>query len=417
MAENKLNVRLVLRNATAAEWAEKNPVLLAGEMGIENDTNKMKIGDGTKAWNDLSYAGVDEQTIKGIIDNNREEVTCIDAADSESKTDTEILGEQTGAKKGDKLIIERAIGEEKASYTAYIYDGSAWAAMDGNYDAANVYFGEDMTYTVNIGTLSVPGSGSGTFETKGKSVQQVLSTLMAKESDPNKTNPSVNLSVSNTGTFEIGTKKNLVYSASLNPGSYTYGPATGITAESWTATCTGVDETKATASGTFENIVAEATAKTVTVTAKHTKGATPVTNLGNPCEAKVIDAGSVSKTSAQLIGKRHMFWGVLTNTSELTSTIIRGLKHETSAKKTLATFGATDGAQRVVVAIPASESYGVSKVIMPSALNFDATSLFVKQGATVSVEGAEGYAAAPYNVWIYQPDAIDASETYTITIG
>lgn len=44
-----------LKRATAANWASKNPVLLAGEPGLETDTNKIKFGNGVNAWNQLSY--------------------------------------------------------------------------------------------------------------------------------------------------------------------------------------------------------------------------------------------------------------------------------------------------------------------------------------------------------------------------
>ena len=54
---------------------------------------------------------------------------------------------------------------------------------------------------------------------------------------------------------------------------------------------------------------------------------------------------------------------------------------------------------------------------MPSAMNADATANFVRQAGTVNVEGAEGYTAVPYTIWVYQPAAIDASETYAVTIG
>jgi len=40
---------------TASEWTTENPVLLAGEIGIETDTGKFKIGNGTTAWNSLAY--------------------------------------------------------------------------------------------------------------------------------------------------------------------------------------------------------------------------------------------------------------------------------------------------------------------------------------------------------------------------
>ncbi len=43
------------RRGTAASWTSANPVLLAGEEGFETDTRKSKVGDGTTAWNGLSY--------------------------------------------------------------------------------------------------------------------------------------------------------------------------------------------------------------------------------------------------------------------------------------------------------------------------------------------------------------------------
>lgn len=58
MAERTLNPRIQLRNGTAAQWTSKNPKLLKGEIGIEIDTKKFKIGDGTKLWSDLDYANI-----------------------------------------------------------------------------------------------------------------------------------------------------------------------------------------------------------------------------------------------------------------------------------------------------------------------------------------------------------------------
>ena len=47
--------RFKLRNGTAAAWTAANPVLLAGEIGIETDNRRYKIGDGATAWSSLSY--------------------------------------------------------------------------------------------------------------------------------------------------------------------------------------------------------------------------------------------------------------------------------------------------------------------------------------------------------------------------
>jgi hypothetical protein len=51
-------VQIQLRRGTAAQWTSANPTLASGEVGIETDTNKQKVGDGTTAWNSLAYFNV-----------------------------------------------------------------------------------------------------------------------------------------------------------------------------------------------------------------------------------------------------------------------------------------------------------------------------------------------------------------------
>lgn len=411
-----LNIRIQLRNDTAENWTTQNPILLKGEMGVEIDTGKTKIGNGTDHWKTLKYSGVDEDTIKGIIDNNRSAFT--EVVPNEGETDAQALARVvTNPKKGDMAVVIRTFVEGKKSYTAFIHDGTGFKAMDGNYSADNVYFDEDLTYTVQFGTLAKP-AGSAKFSAKGKNVSQVFASLMAQEANPSKSNPAVSFNThTGFGTFEIGTKRNLVYGATLSAGSYTYGPATGIAAKTWEVTCTGVTGSKSTATGTFENVVAEATAKTITAKATYGDGAIPVTNLGNQYPAGQIKAGSASKTSESLIGVRYMFWGPMNSAStELNSANIRALAHnKASGTGALPTFGAGAGAKKVVVAVPAGRK--ITKVLMPSALNADVTALFVKQGTQVQVQGAEAYAATAYDVYVYQPASIDAGETYTVTIG
>lgn len=416
MADKTLNIRIQLRNDTAENWNTQNPVLLKGEMGVETDTGKIKIGNGTDHWKDLKYSGVDEDTIKGIIDKNRDNFTSVEATKEESDTQA-LAREITNPKKGDMAVVIRIITGDKKSYTAYIHNGTAFTAMDGNYRADNVYFDDDITYTVGIGTLAQP-SGSAKFAAKGKNVEQVFASLMAKEANPSKSNPAVSFNTqTGFGTFEIGTKKNLTYGASLSAGSYTYGPATGITAQSWSVSCTGVAGTKTTATGTFENVVAESNGKRIVATAQYGDGAIPVTNLGNSYKAGQIKAGSATANSNELKGVRYMFWGPMTDASvELNSANIRALAHnKASGTGALSTFGAGKGAKKVVVAVPAGRK--ITKVLMPSALNADVTALFVKQRSQVQVEGANAYAAAAYDVYVYQPASIDAGETYAVTIG
>lgn len=46
---------ITLRRGTAATAASSNPTLAEGEPGYEVDTGRLKIGDGSTAWNSLPY--------------------------------------------------------------------------------------------------------------------------------------------------------------------------------------------------------------------------------------------------------------------------------------------------------------------------------------------------------------------------
>jgi len=63
-------IQIQLRNDTAANWVAANPILSRGEIGIEIDTNKMKIGNGTNSWNDVAYTGVDAAELLPLISYN-----------------------------------------------------------------------------------------------------------------------------------------------------------------------------------------------------------------------------------------------------------------------------------------------------------------------------------------------------------
>ena len=413
MAEKTLTTQIILRNGTTDEWKASTKVLKLGEIGIDTTKNEIRIGDGTHTWKDLKIAGADQEAIQALIDKAEDKVYVRLVENNE--TDTEMLATIANPAQGDMAIVERAVATNANSHTAYVYDGENWCAMDGNYSAENVYFDSDLTYTAPIGVMTVPSSGAGTISAAGKNVKEVLASILAEEKNPVTTQPAASVKITKgNGTFEIGTHKNISYTASLSAGSYTYGPDTGVVAGTVTASFDG--QTKAGATGTFDNVVADGT-KTLSVSITHNEGAVPNTNLGNPYADGKITAGTKTATASQtLVGVRYMFWGPVTTDIELNSANIRALGHkEASASKTLGTFGAGAGAKKVIVAVPAGKK--ITKVIMPSALNADVTALFVKQGTQVDVEGAESYAAAKYNVYVYQPASIDAGETYTVTIG
>jgi hypothetical protein len=47
--------RMQQRRGTASQWTTADPILNAGEIGFESDTNKFKVGDGINHWADLAY--------------------------------------------------------------------------------------------------------------------------------------------------------------------------------------------------------------------------------------------------------------------------------------------------------------------------------------------------------------------------
>lgn len=63
MACQPANVKFQLRRATSSNWTSSNPILSAGEPGVEIDTNKLKIGDGVTRWNLLQYIAGSEGPI------------------------------------------------------------------------------------------------------------------------------------------------------------------------------------------------------------------------------------------------------------------------------------------------------------------------------------------------------------------
>lgn len=48
-------VQFQLRRGLASEWASVNPILAQGELGLESDTKKVKVGNGIDSWSSLQY--------------------------------------------------------------------------------------------------------------------------------------------------------------------------------------------------------------------------------------------------------------------------------------------------------------------------------------------------------------------------
>lgn len=424
MATKTLKTKIIMRNDTAENWRTKNPILDKGEIGVESDTNKFKIGDNATAWNDLGYAGADEAAIENIIAQHRDSLykyTRTDASQSDSDAIAAALGENV-AVQGDIVVITTTVEGSTYEQSAFMYDGTQWAAMTGKVDADKVILQNDITMAGNytqVGNLTKEETKTATFATKGKSVAEALTEIFSKRLQPTITsNPAVTLTFGQAKAYEVGTTVSPTYSASLSAGSYTYGPATGITATSWEISDTA-GNTADSASGSFANVVVtDSTNYKITAKANYGAGTVAVDNLGATSSPEIkIPAGSATKTSGAITGYRNTFYGTVTEKAEVTSTIIRSLSGKSNkalANGSSFTVTIPVGAVRVIFAYPATLQ-DVSSVKDVNGLNAEIKSAFTKSSVTVAGAGAD--AGIAYKVYVTDfAEPVAKANSYTVKI-
>lgn len=321
--------------------------------------------------------------------------------------------------KGDIVVLQEVIIGDLHQYISYVYNGSTWIAMDGNYSAENVYLAKDLTITADIGVQKLEGAGSKTLATAGKSLKQVLDMLLASRTLPKiTTDPSVSVSCPEAKSYEVGTSVTPTFSATFNDGAYQYAPGenTGVTVSSWSATFD--DKTINSNSGTFDSIiVTDNYSKRVSVLANHSAGAAPEDNLGTivtdadelaTCQ---IQAGSKTGYSGYISGFRYQFYGSKVDPINIVSDNIRDLSKRTASKNTLE-MPIVEGANQVIIAVPAS--YTVTKVADNGAFGTDILENFDVK--TVSVAGATAGYETDYKVYVYSPKSALGANTYTVSL-
>lgn len=336
---------------------------------------------------------------------------------------------ETELQKGDIAIVKREIGEDtnKFSHTAYVYNGTAWAAMDGNYNAEDVYFDKDFILTSSIGSVEIDETGHATLTAKGKSLKQVLDTLFTSEKQPEiVAQPEVKLTITGGGAYEVGTQvPDISYSAELEDGAYTYGPEpTGVTASSWSIT-TNDNDTLTTSTGVIPGIIVDDnTNLTISATCQYTEGSFAKTNTGKDTEIKIQAGSTTSETIPLVTGYRNTFYGAknvnvgLETGTTLDSALIRGL---TASGKTLEVGDAFEievpiGTKSVIIAVPASAGDEITSIVDTQ----DGSDLWMAGSFSVdsvSVNGANNSNATDYNVYyINFGFANDVANKYTVVI-
>jgi hypothetical protein len=132
--------QIQVRRGTAAQWTSTNPTLSAGEFGFETDTNKLKCGNGSTAWNSLAYINNDGD-ITGVtagtgITGGGTSGTVTVAIDTSVTADLTTAQTLTNKSFTDAKI-NLGFDAETASYTAVLANNSQVVTM--NNASANTF--------------------------------------------------------------------------------------------------------------------------------------------------------------------------------------------------------------------------------------------------------------------------------------
>ena len=423
MADKRLDVSVQLRNDTEANWllVADTYIPLAGEACVTIDgehKGQVKFGDGVNTWGSLTYAGVSD--VAAAQHFTGEAVG--------EQLDEDVLLEITKdavVNSGDTAVITHSFGNDKTSYTAYVYDGEKWAAMDGNYSASNVFIKDNITLSgrfTNIGNYN-----KGDVINAGTSLESILSNMLQQELYPSLGYdlPSASISVYG-GNGEVGSAYTLP-TATLtidDVGSYEYGPETGISFPIGSVSLTQGSNNKQnttimTAGSTIKLQATDTetlytdTAKTYTFTgtATYSDGAVPVTNLGNQYPDAQIKGGDVdiaSKT-ATFSGWRRIFGGG-TTAATINSSTVRSLSQLKKTNESVPTtsggkgiiINATKGSTKVVFAYPSSWTTKTPNFEIFT-MAWGSTSGFVESTAQVADYRGGENGLAEYKIYTYTP--------------
>ena len=416
-----LNTKIVLRNDTKANWdavADKVK-LLAGEIGIEKDTGLFKIGNGEDLWQDLPYANAGAHA-------THYEVTATSAQTDEEAIAAKLTELGATAAQDDIAVVKREFAEGKISYTAYVYNGTAWAAMDGNYSAANVYLNEDVTVTTKTGELAVNA-----VVEAGTSLQDMLVQMLSQSKDPSKTNPSITAFTVKDGSatdFEAGSTVTPTWASTFSAGSYSYKSTvakdpispvtgTGVTVTAWDITQDGTT-IGTTEDGTGASFVMGDDTVNFKAVATHTAGNYALTNLNKLPETDVQIAAGTKEKTATMTSYRKMFaGGVVDKDAAITSTVIRGLG--TGVKASAPTTGdtgiefkAVTGDTKVILAYPASLTAKTPKFEYFT-LSWGPFNGFEAEESTIKVADKRGgeNGLKEYTVYTYTPTGAFEADT------
>lgn len=283
-------------------------------------------------------------------------------------------------------------------------------------DADKIVFPDGLKTTYAIGNVTLT-NGMGTLVEPGGTLEDFFNVFVA-EKNPTITQPSIELTFTNAGVYEVGSLVPITYNAKFKVGSYSYGPATGVTVNSWLVSDTA-GNTSDSSEGSFGDYKLQVTDDVnykITVTANHSEGTIPKTNVGKDYAEGKIEAGSVTTVSKSITGSRAVFYGVLYEKNDMDSSVVRTLTGSKLSPKNGTSFdlAVLTDAKRVVIAYP-DTLRDLTSVIDVNGMNARIESSFKKQ--IIDVEGVNSYTAISYKVYTLDfANPITTANTYKVTI-
>lgn len=129
----QITVPVTLAADTAVNWTTADPQLLKDQLCLERDTGKMKIGDGTKKWSELSYVPFSELTaaqITMLVKKNTAEGVAVLGADGKLSIDllpddlTQSVTIPAAFKWVQDITERNALTDEEKKSVIFVWDAS-----------------------------------------------------------------------------------------------------------------------------------------------------------------------------------------------------------------------------------------------------------------------------------------------------
>ena len=312
------------------------------------------------------------------------------------------------------MADEATLGnQKKIGYQQPNFTSSVGAPSVSNFTTGNIEAGTKFSFTVTVPAVSTKNTAStvsnltwGYSSTDDDSADST-NTSITKNWSSNIASDTYTLKTTVNNGFGAITKANVTGTNASRP-TYTLEVQIADGANKITWDVTGCTHTASVSANPSVYMVSNL-------------GKTDAAIKTNVIAAKTVTTTApTNSTNKSVTGVRHSFAAAkqgtvgLSNAMALTSANIRALTNQGSGN----TFSITvaNGTSHVYIAVPPGKT--LKNVKDKEAFGTDIVASFkANTYSNILVEGANGYTAKNYTVYIYAPDALLGANTYDVTIG